>query len=194
TAYPSPGAATVTYQWYRSKTASNWTAIDGATKKTYKPTADDQGYYLRIVVKGTGSYTGQVVKATAKKIAAPSVKLATPSGFKAEMAADSATLSWSNVANASSYTLEYKESSASTYTVIQNAVSPYVIANLTPGVSYDFRVKAIGSGTYTNSSYATVTAATASSASAASQIFADFAAELDEELYVFWDALESTLD
>ncbi|MBQ4195911.1 MAG: hypothetical protein II622_07355, partial [Thermoguttaceae bacterium] len=35
TAYPSPGAATVTYQWYRSKTASNWTAIDGATKKTY---------------------------------------------------------------------------------------------------------------------------------------------------------------
>ena len=110
------------------------------------------------------------------------------------MAADSATLSWSNVANASSYTLEYKESSASTYTAIQNAVSPYVIANLTPGVSYDFRVKAIGNGTsYTNSNYAAVTAATASSASAASQIFADFADELDEELDVFWDALESTL-
>ena len=69
TAYPNPGAATVTYQWYRGKSASSVTTkITGATGKTYKPTAADVGYYLKVVVKGTGYYTGQVSKTTTSRV------------------------------------------------------------------------------------------------------------------------------
>ena len=48
--------ATVTYQWYRGATTSVWKPIDGATKSSYLPTADDVGNYLKVVITGTGDY------------------------------------------------------------------------------------------------------------------------------------------
>ncbi|MBR6387895.1 MAG: hypothetical protein IKS14_06540, partial [Thermoguttaceae bacterium] len=72
TSYLSPSSATVTYQWYSSKNGSTWTAISGATDKTYTPTDADAGKYLRVSVKGTGYFKGTVIKTTSGKIAAAS--------------------------------------------------------------------------------------------------------------------------
>ena len=71
TSYPSPGIATASYQWYRGPSiASATTAIPGATSKTYVPTFEDVGYYLKVVVTGTGCYTREVSRTTSNPIAA----------------------------------------------------------------------------------------------------------------------------
>jgi hypothetical protein len=53
----SPSGATVSYQWQRSDGAS-FVNIDGATSNTYTLSGADVQKYIKIVVTGTGSYTG----------------------------------------------------------------------------------------------------------------------------------------
>ncbi len=59
TATTSPTTATVTYQWTKCLTSGGtYVNIDGATSSTYVLTASDYNYYLKVVVVGTGGYTG----------------------------------------------------------------------------------------------------------------------------------------
>ncbi len=68
---------------------------------------------------------------------------------------NSVTLTWDEVANASSYTVTYGT------TTIENATSPCVISDLAYSTTYKFSVVAVGDGTnYTNSAAGTVTAKT----------------------------------
>ena len=54
-----PGGADATYQWYRSTTSSDVTTlIDGAVSRTYTPGLDDVGCFLKVVVTGSGNYSG----------------------------------------------------------------------------------------------------------------------------------------
>ena len=67
TATPTPSDATVTYKWYRSNAKDGtYVVIDGATSNTYTLTDDDFGKYIKVEVKGTGSYTG-----TKEKVVGP---------------------------------------------------------------------------------------------------------------------------
>ena len=66
TATPAPEGATVAYQWYRDNTA-----ISGATARAYTTTAADLGKTIKVVVSGTGSYTGTVASAATSKVTAP---------------------------------------------------------------------------------------------------------------------------
>lgn len=53
------GSETVSYQWQRSnEEGEGFTNISGATGSTYTLTADDIGHTIRVVVSGTGNYTG----------------------------------------------------------------------------------------------------------------------------------------
>ncbi|MCF0233431.1 MAG: hypothetical protein HUK22_00470, partial [Thermoguttaceae bacterium] len=72
-----PGAATCTYQWYRvDPTTQAMTRIEGATSKSYRPTAADVGYQLKAYAWGYGNYRGSkaaqttnvVTRATANAI------------------------------------------------------------------------------------------------------------------------------
>jgi prepilin-type N-terminal cleavage/methylation domain-containing protein len=55
----TPSGATVTRQWQRSTSAGGtYTNIAGATGTTYVLAAGDAGYYIRVSITGTGSYTG----------------------------------------------------------------------------------------------------------------------------------------
>ena len=62
--------ATADYQWYRGAAADGdaWTAIDGATAKTYTVTDADKGYYLKVVATGTGVFSGVVEDVTAEPV------------------------------------------------------------------------------------------------------------------------------
>ena len=51
----SPAAATYTYQWERSGNGSTWTAISGATTKTYKATSADVSSVLEVLVTATNA-------------------------------------------------------------------------------------------------------------------------------------------
>jgi len=55
----SPSGATLTYQWQRCATANgSYENIPGATNRTYVPISSDLGYYIRVVVTGSGMYGG----------------------------------------------------------------------------------------------------------------------------------------
>ena len=81
TSYLAPSSATATYQWYSSKNGSTWTAITGATSKTYTPTDADAGKYLKVTVKGTGYFKGTVTRTLSGKIAAASTSASAQDAF-----------------------------------------------------------------------------------------------------------------
>ena len=57
----SPSGATVAYQWQKSSTAGGYYAdIPGATSNTYAILTGDLGSYIRILVNGTGGYSGRI--------------------------------------------------------------------------------------------------------------------------------------
>ena len=62
--------ATADYQWYRGAAADGdaWTAIEGATGKTYTASDADKGYYLKVVATGTGVFSGVVEDVTAESV------------------------------------------------------------------------------------------------------------------------------
>ena len=58
----SPVGATVDYQWQISNVYiigdSSYIDIPGATSNTYTPVATDVGKYLKLIIRGTGNYSG----------------------------------------------------------------------------------------------------------------------------------------
>lgn len=68
--------------------------------------------------------------------------------------------SWSNVANATSYTISYADNPSFTgATTVPNATSPYIVSGLSPGTTRYFRVQSIAAG-YTSGWSATASAIT----------------------------------
>lgn len=72
----------------------------------------------------------------------------TPSGLSsANVTSSSADVSWASVGGATSYTLQYKPLSASTWTTLTNVTSPSSITGLTASTAYVYQVKAVCNGT-----------------------------------------------
>lgn len=59
TANVTPASATVSYEWQQSDSADGaYSAIGGATAKTYVLTEAEGGKFIKVKVTGTGNYTG----------------------------------------------------------------------------------------------------------------------------------------
>ena len=144
TSYLSPSSGTVTYQWYRGSSKTSVTeAIPGATDKTYTPTVEDGGYYLKVVAKGYGSSVGTVSRTTAKAVPVVTAQLASPN-VSASPTAVSVSLSWRAVSKATEYQIEYKEAGSETYLVAgASSKTSFVVSDLLPLTAYDVRVRAV---------------------------------------------------
>lgn len=71
TAKVTPSAATVTYEWQKADaTGGPYTAIGGATQKSFTPTAGEQGKFIKVMVTGTGKYTGNQTSDATTAVAA----------------------------------------------------------------------------------------------------------------------------
>jgi hypothetical protein len=82
--------------------------------------------------------------------------------FQSASCGGNITTLWSAVSGATSYNLQYKPSSDSTWTSLNGATSPRNISSLTPGTSYDFQVQAVNSaGASAWSAYGTGSASAA---------------------------------
>ncbi len=67
----SPAGATATYQWQRCDSADgSYANIAGATSNTYTLTAADYNYYIKVVVTGSGTYSGTAASVYAGPVAA----------------------------------------------------------------------------------------------------------------------------
>jgi hypothetical protein len=62
----------VTYQWQRGTTSDGtYENIAGATAGSYILVAGDLNYYIRVVVTGSGAYSGILTSAYTGPVAAP---------------------------------------------------------------------------------------------------------------------------
>jgi hypothetical protein len=78
-------------------------------------------------------------------LAACGTNCGTPFGLTASsITISSATVSWTGIAGASTYNLQYKQSSSGTWTTVSGLASPSRnLTGLTDGTSYDFQVQAV---------------------------------------------------
>lgn len=152
-----------------------WSSVDGATKYyvayapegtttfTQKSTTNccftliglESGvkyqFKVRAIVNGENTGFGDVATIQTTIV---STDLATPNASTTSVKPTSITAAWDAVDRALGYTLIYKEKTASAYTTIKLGVdvTSYRIAELTPGASYYWKVRAVGDGVYTTTS------------------------------------------
>ncbi|MES2287104.1 MAG: N-acetylmuramoyl-L-alanine amidase [Bacteroidota bacterium] len=88
----------------------------------------------------------------------------TPVGLSATVITVSgATLNWSAISGATSYNVQYKKSSSSTWTTISASTNSHTISALTISTAYDFKVQAVCSSVGSYSSVSTFTTAASTS-------------------------------
>lgn len=59
------------YKWQKADTASGaYSDIAGAAQKTFQPTASEQGKFIKVVVTGTGNFTGTKTSAATAAVQA----------------------------------------------------------------------------------------------------------------------------
>ncbi|MBR0226168.1 MAG: fibronectin type III domain-containing protein, partial [Thermoguttaceae bacterium] len=176
---------------YKGESDATFTAAPKttATTITIPNLASDTTYKLRVYAVGDGSsYSDSAystVKAVKTKSGAVLTQLTAPTWKSSSSTANSVTVTWNAVANASGYVVEYKTSAGTSYTVMpKTTATTRTIANLAPDTTYKLRVYAVGDGAnYSDSEYCTVKAVKTKAASAGSVLDEAFADFFEEELF-----------
>ena len=146
--------------YYKLSSSSSWTTAT-TTTNSYTKSSLSEGvtYQFKVVATSTNTnYTSSsestVVSGTTK------TTLSTPTGLSIARTTNSLTATWTAVSNASSYSIQYKLSTASTWTTKTSTTPSYTLSSLQEGKTYDFKVKAVGTGDYVDSAYCTSVSAT----------------------------------
>ena len=145
-----PTDATADYQWFFGETL-----IEGATGSTFIVTEDQIGQTITCVATGTGDYSGTVSMTTAV-VPVPVTALDAPADVALSVYNATVTASWSAVENASSYTLEYKPVGTENWTALPGLEDTTASFVGVSGTMYNVRVKAVGTGDYSDSTYAEI--------------------------------------
>ena len=163
---PSNGGAAITdyVVEYKPASSSTWiTHADGistATSVVISSLTNGTSYNFRVSAvnsEGTGNVSGSATQT-------PSTTPGLPTGLTVTPASGSVVVTWTapvdnGGAAISSYRLQYKLSTATSWTQVNSIGSPtYTQSSLTNGSAYDFRVMAVnsvGDGSYTESVSAT---------------------------------------
>jgi len=173
---PEPADATCLYQWYCGNRETTMdTLIPGEIYSSFTPSAEHQGKYISCVVTGRGIFEGSVTLHFGKVSAMQNLPIITytqpteaggiltaPTLGEIEIFDKTTVLiSWENVDNAASYTIAYRTSESSSWTEITDLTTTSASIQLQQGKEYEFKVKAVGAGNYTDSEWSeTANAAT----------------------------------
>lgn len=153
---PVLGATSYKLQWKKTS-ATSWTTVSNITTPSYvlSGLVAATGYDVKVMtVCATASlYSGVVSFTTSTCIA--------PTGLASSaITINAATVSWSPVVGATTYKLQYRKTSATSWTTVSNiAGASYALTGLAIGTSYTFQVATTCSATTTSvySSTATFT-------------------------------------
>jgi len=118
-------------------------------------------YYFRVMAVGTGSYTSSTYSGwyDAKTLPSTLIPLDRPTGITATAKnTTTITVKWNAVSNASSYVIQYATDSGFTQNVKTQAVAggsanSADVTGLSSSTTYYFRVMAVGTGSYSSSTY-----------------------------------------
>ena len=145
--------AGTTYQWqFRNTTGDAWADLAGQTARTitlHPRAVIGREYRIRWTYGGTTYDTTEYATVTAP----PVTQLGTPTNpASANVTDTTATLGWTAVANADSYTVEYWIGTGAR-TTENVAATALTLTGLTPSSDYNWRVRAGGSATLADSPY-----------------------------------------
>lgn len=161
------GAASYNLQW-KTSAASTWTTVSSLTATSYSlsglAASTTYNYRVQAVCATTGSYS-----AASSFTTTAASSCGTPSGLTATgITTSSATLNWAAVSGATSYSVQRKLASSSTWTTTNSiTATSFSLTGLSPNTTYDYRVRAT-CGTV-NSSYSATASFTTTTASCADQ-------------------------
>ena len=176
----SSTTTSITVKWGAVSHATNYTvtyALAGSsnfTSKTYSGTSCTisgltPGKTYEVKVRANGdwvSYQDSPFSAAANVSTKSLPALTTPTISSTSETSNTITVNWGAIANRSNYTLEYKKSSASSWSTWSKTITSTTatITGLDPGTAYSLRVKANGDGVnYSDSKYSAVKGATTKS-------------------------------
>lgn len=125
---------------------------------------------IRVSMKYNGAQTaceafsyGEVEDYTANIITAAPVSCNTPTGLvSGSVTSSSFALSWTAVSGASSYEVQYKAASTSTWTTVTTTTSSYTVSGLTASTAYNYQVRTVCGSSF--SGYTTMGSVTTSAA------------------------------
>jgi len=145
---PVSGAQNYTVE-YKIASSSSWTVIPSITERYYQLTGLKNGttYSWRVKADCSDYTTG---------FDFTTIACAAPVGLTStNITGSSATVVWADIAGVESYTVQYKPSSATTWTTINSVTDSYYhLTGLLSNTTYNWRVKAVCSASddspYTN--------------------------------------------
>ena len=135
--------------YYKKSTASSYTSetVTGTTWTKSSLTSGDV-YSVYVQAIGSGDYTNSA-NSTATNVTVKT-KLTAPTGLAVARTTKSLTLTWTAVANKSSYKVYYKKGSGSYQSTTKTSES-FELTGLSEGDTYTFYVVAVGTGNYVDS-------------------------------------------
>ena len=167
------GALSYNLQW-KASSSSTWTTVTGVKITPINLTGLSAGTTYQFQVQtvcsggGTSSYSGAVSFTTTGT--ASSGSCGVPTGLASSSITNtSAAVRWPSVSGASSYNLQWKASSSSTWTTVSGiTITPVNLTGLSAGTTYQFQVQTVCSAGGTSSYSAAASFTTTGTASSGS--------------------------
>ena len=147
----TPSGATVTRQWQRSTSANGtYTNIAGATGTTYTLVSGDMGYYIKVAITGTGTYSGTSTSPASALVTTPVTAIAAITGSTTQ---GSTLTAGARTPSAATVSYQWRRNG----TAISGATNPtYVTVSADVGTTIS--VTATGTGNYSGSATSASTA------------------------------------
>ncbi|MBL7787187.1 MAG: fibronectin type III domain-containing protein [Chitinophagales bacterium] len=159
------GATSYTVQ-YKTNAATTWTSLT-ATSNSVSLTglAASTTYNWRVQTTCSSGTSTVATGSNFTTLASGGTTCAAPSGLAvSNITANSATLGWSAVSGATSYSVQYKTSTATTWTTVSASSNSLNLTGLSASTTYNWRVQTIcsggGSSTVNGSNFTTTAAST----------------------------------
>ena len=131
---------------YKKRTDATWTTSTGVTSPRSLSSLDpNTGYEVQLrtirTSYPTGSWSSSTNFTTPKHPA-----LSSPTPSVGSITADSASVSWTAVTNATSYDMRYKKRSLSGWTTATGVTSPRTLSNLDADTGYEVQLRSMATG------------------------------------------------
>lgn len=159
------GATSYTLQ-YKTSAATTWTTVTGITTTSKALTTLTAGtvYNYQVLAVCSATSSSAYTAATFTTTSATTTCTAPSALVSSAITSTGATVSWGAVTGATSYTLQYKKSSVTTWTTVTGiTTTSKALTGLTAATTYNFQVLTVCSSTsssaYTASTFTTSAAA-----------------------------------
>lgn len=160
------GATAYNLQW-KTNAATTWNTVSNLTTTSYNLSGLTASTLYNFKVQAVCGTTNGTYSTAVNFTTLAAGSCGTPTGLTAtNVGSNSATLGWGAVTGATAYNVQWKASTATTWTTVSGlTTTSYALSALAPGTTYNFQVQAVcgtTSGAYSTAASFTTTASNCS--------------------------------